>query len=71
MRPLPGRRRPTLCPVLGFLLPARAPGFVVIQELVTVIDEQVRRGVLDADADDGFGVLAKLADQGREIRNRR
>jgi hypothetical protein len=51
---------------------ARSGGFpahqvIVVNELIAVVDEQIRGGVLYADTDDGLGVLAQLADQGREI----
>ena len=45
----------------------RAHEVVVIQEFVAVVDEQVGAGILDADADDFFGVLAQLADERGEV----
>jgi len=45
-----------------------ADQIIVINEFIAVIDEKIRGGVLDADADDGLGVFAQFADQRREIR---
>src|SRR5579863_8035629 len=44
-----------------------APDVLVIDELVAVVDQQVGRGVLDADADDVLVVFLELRDQRREI----
>src|ERR1700720_871962 len=44
-----------------------APDVLVVDELVAVVDQQVGRGVLDADADDVLVVLLELRDQGREV----
>src|SRR6185312_862363 len=41
---------------------------VVVDELVAIVDEQIRGRILDAHADDRLVVLAQLADQRREIR---
>src|SRR6202521_217756 len=43
-----------------------APDVLVIDELVAVVDQQVGRGVLDADADDVLVVLLELGHQRRE-----
>jgi hypothetical protein len=44
-------------------LALRAHEIVVIDELVAVRDQQVGRRVLDADADNGFGIFSKLTHQ--------
>src|SRR6202166_4956525 len=43
------------------------PDVLVVDELVAVVDQQVGRGVLDADADDVLVVLLELGDQRREV----
>src|SRR5262249_4296098 len=40
---------------------------VVVDELVAVVDQQMARAVLDADADRVLRVLAQLADEWREV----
>src|SRR6202158_2452444 len=44
-----------------------APDVLVIDELVAVVDQQVGRGVLDADTDDVLVVLLELGHQRREV----
>src|SRR5579864_8890906 len=44
-----------------------APDVLVVDELVAVVDQQVGRVVLDADADDVLVVLLELRDQRREV----
>ena len=62
-----GRRFAALLRRAALLL-VGAHQVVVVDELVAVADQQVRAGVLHADADHGLRVLAQLGDERREVR---